>query len=155
MSDPKFTIESARTAAEAGDLATWAAEFLASDGSDNSELGEELREDYPVWIGPVRLPFARLHRLAGPPDQPTLDRLTDDDMDTVEDMEESVEEGWEPPPFVVTWQQDHLVLEDGNHRIEGLRRAGEDEYWCVVGFDDPDALTQFDAEYGRPAAPNS
>lgn len=148
MSDPKYTVDTARSASRSDDLATWVAEFLASDGSDNAELGDELSGDYGDWTGPVRLPFDRLHRLAGPPDQPTLERLTDDDEETVEEMEESVEDGWEPPPFVATWQDDHLVLEDGNHRVEGLRRAGEDSYWCVVGFADAEARSRFDAEYG-------
>ncbi|MGA9277020.1 hypothetical protein [Ilumatobacter sp.] len=148
MSDSEFTVESARTAAEVGDLSTWVARFLASDGSDNAELGEQLSGEYAEWFGPLRLEFDRLHRLAGPPDQPTLERLGDDDLETVEDMQESVDEGWSPPPFVVTWQGDHLVLEDGNHRIEGLRRAGHDSYWCVLGFDDADARAQYDDQHG-------
>ncbi|WP_040495047.1 ParB N-terminal domain-containing protein [Ilumatobacter nonamiensis] len=147
MSDQEFTVESARSASEAGRLDDWVARFLASDGSDNAELGKELSGEYDDWTGPVRLPFDRLHRLAGPPDQPTLDRLTDDDEETVEAMEESVDDGWVPPPFVATWQDDHLVLEDGNHRAEGLRRAGQDSYWCVVGFDGPEARSRFEAEF--------
>jgi len=132
-SDTDFTVEYARAAAERDELGDWVAAFLASDGSDNAELGEQLREGYPIWFGPVRIPFDRLHRLAGPPDQPTLERLDGDDLDTVEGMKDSLEEGWTPPPFVATWQDDHLMLEDGNHRAEGVRRFGENSYWCVVG----------------------
>ena len=44
-------------------------------------------------------------------------------------------EGWEPPPLVVTWKGGQLVVEDGNHRLEGLRRAEVDEAWAVVGFE--------------------
>lgn len=114
-------------------MADWVAEFLASDGSDNAVLGEQMRNDYSIWFGPVRIGFDRLHRLAGPPDQPTLERLDSEDIERVESMEESIEDGWTPPPFVATWQGDHLVLEDGNHRAEGVRRSGDDGYWCVVG----------------------
>ncbi len=133
---PEFTIASARSAAQAGELATWVADFLASDGSDNADLGEQLIAQYPIWSGPVELPLDQLRRLAGPPDQPTLEELDDDDLDSVEAMQESIGDGWRPPPFVVTWKQDHLALEDGNHRAEALRRAGHDGYWCVVGFAD-------------------
>lgn len=133
MSDERFTIESARDAARSDRLSEWVADFLASDGSDNAELGEQLRAEYPMWFGPVQVPFDRMHRLAGPPDQPTLERLDADDMDTVESMEESIDDGWTPPPFVATWQDDHIMLEDGNHRAEGVRRAGDDGYWCVIG----------------------
>lgn len=133
-----FSVESARTAANNGELGNWVADFLASDGSDNAALGEQLRADYSMWFGPVRIAFDRLHRLAGPPDQPTLERLDDDDMETVESMEESIDDGWTPPPFVATWQDDHLVLEDGNHRAEGVRRSGDEGYWCVVGANSED-----------------
>lgn len=141
----KFTVESARSAANADDLATWVVDFLASDGSDNADLGDELTADHPVWSGPVELPLDRLRRLAGPPDQPTLDELDDDDLDSVEAMRESIDDGWRPPPFVVIWKGDHLSLEDGNHRAEALRRAGHDHYWCVVGFVDESAHANYES----------
>lgn len=128
-----YTLESAHEAASDDTLATWVAEFLASDGSDNAVLGEQLRDEYPIWFGPVDVPFDRLHRLAGPPEEPTLERLDADDIETVEAMEESIDDGWTPPPFVATWQDDHLMLEDGNHRVESLRRSGHDGYPCIVG----------------------
>jgi hypothetical protein len=133
--DGDFTVQSASQAARVGELAEWVADFLASDGSDNAELGEELQDRYPIWFGPVEIPFNRLHRLAGPPDQPVLERLGHDDLEAVESMEDSIDEGWAPPPFVATWQNDHLVLEDGNHRAEGIRRSGQDGYWCIVGVE--------------------
>lgn len=144
--DQEFSTSTARDAASTGELGRWVADFLASDGSDNAELGEQLFEKYPQWFGPIRIAFDRLHRLAGPPDQPTLERLDEDDLETVEAMEESIDDGWTPPPFVATWQGDHLMLEDGNHRVEGLRRAGNTDYWCVVGaLDDEDRQAAQDA----------
>lgn len=143
-SDQSFTVRTARDAASTDALGEWVAAFLASDGSDNAELGEQLDADHPIWFGPVQIAFDRLNRLAGPPDHPTLERLDQDDLETVESMEESIDDGWAPPPFVATWQDDHLVLEDGNHRVEGVRRAGDDSYWCVVGVrsDDERAAAQ-------------
>jgi len=35
------------------------------------------------------------------------------------------------------------VLEDGNHRVEGLRRANVDLTWAVVAFEDPDDRDAF------------
>ncbi len=138
-----LTVDGARAAADRGDLGEWVASFLASPGSDNAALGEQLRAHVTEWVGPIRLPFDDLHRLAGPPDQPTLERLGDDDLETVEEMEESIDEGWDPPPLVVTYQKDHLVVEDGNHRIEGLRRAGHADHWSVVGFDSVEERDEF------------
>ncbi len=35
------------------------------------------------------------------------------------------------------------MLEDGNHRVEGLRRANTDLTWAVVAFDDADERDAF------------
>jgi hypothetical protein len=151
MSDEStYTVETARRAAERDELAEWVTEFLASPGSDNAELGEQLRERWRWWLGPVQLPIDRLHRLAGPPDAPVLCPVDDDDWrDDVEEMEDKiVEEGWEPPPVIVTVQDGQLVLEDGNHRVESLRRADESMAWSIVGFDDPDECQRFEAPAG-------
>lgn len=142
MSDD-FSVSSARHAARQGQLFEWIADFLASPGSDNGDLAEKLGDEMQHWIGPVQLPLDDLHRLAGPPGEPALGRLGDDDLDTVEDMEDSIDDGWRPPPLIVTHRDGQLVLEDGTHRIEGLRRAGRDEYWCLVGFADAESRDRF------------
>lgn len=140
----RFTVDSARKAAARDELGAWVAEFLASPGSDNAPLAHTLTHPPRTWIGPVLLPLDQLHRLAGPPDHPVL-RAVDEDYwrDDVADLAEKVEEGWEPPPMVVTFRDDQLVLEDGNHRAEGVRRAGEREAWAVVSFESTDERDRF------------
>jgi len=136
MSTGEFTLATAREASRAGRLADWVRGFLASPGSDNADLADLLDRRLDHWVGPVLLPFDHLHRLAGPPDQPVLCPIDDDEWrDDVEDLAEQVDEGWEPPPMVVSWKHGSLVLEDGNHRVEGMRRAGLREAWCLVGFE--------------------
>ena len=139
------SVHGARAAAADDDLHAWVGDFLASPGSDNAALAEQLAGTYRWWIGPVLLPLDRLHRLAGPPGQPVLVAIDDEDWwrDDVEDLREKVEDGWEPPPVVVTWKDGQLVVEDGNHRLEGMRRAGVLEAWSVVGFADPDERDAF------------
>jgi hypothetical protein len=137
------TVEGARSASERGELGHWVQEFLRSPGSDNAVLGAELRSEQSTWYGPVRLPFDELQRLAGPPDQPTLVRLGDDDLERVDDMQESLDDGWDPPPVIVSYRDGEFVVEDGNHRIEGLRRAGHSDYWSVVGFEDEPQRLRF------------
>lgn len=146
MSDEEYTVDDAKAAAERGELDAWVADFLASPGSDNEDLGEWLETFVPCWGGPVELPFDELHRLAGPDDQPTLDDFDDEGYAEIEEMVESLESGWEPPPFVVTHRGDHLKLEDGNHRAEALRQAGRDRYWCVVCFESADQRDEFFAD---------
>ncbi len=145
MSDREgFTVAGARRAAERDELGDWVARFLASPGSDNEMLAHGLTHPPRTWIGPVRLRLDQLHRLAGPPDHPVLCPVGEDYWrDDVDDLEEKVEEGWEPPPMVVTFRDDQLVLEDGNHRAEGMRRAGEHEVWAVVSFHSAEERDRF------------
>ena len=137
MSDgPDYTVETARAAADADDLSTWVSAFLASPGSDNAALAELLSERLRHWVGPLQLPLNRLHRLAGPPDEPVLCPVDEEYWDDrVDDMAERIEGGWQPSPVIVSYRNGQLVLEDGNHRVESLRRAGRRETWAVVGFE--------------------
>jgi hypothetical protein len=143
----QYSVEAAREAAERDELAPWVVDFLGSPGSDNAPLADELSNKYRWWLGPVQLPIDQLQRLAGPSDQPVLVTVEDEDWwrDDVDDMKEQIEGGWEPPPVVVTWKDEELVVEDGNHRLEGLRRAGVEEAWAVVGFERRDDRETFSA----------
>jgi hypothetical protein len=144
-----FSIDGARKAEQCGKLGDWVAAFLSSPGSDNAVLAASLRADKASWCGPLRLSFDELHRLAGPPDQPTVARLNDDDLETVEEMDESIDDGWQPPPLIVSYRDSQLVVEDGNHRIEGLRRRGSSDYWAVIGFDNDQQRHEFFARLNR------
>lgn len=141
--DQEFSVDSAREAADRGELREWVAEFLGSPGSDNADLADQLAEQRPYWLGPVRLRFNELHRLAGPPDAPVLDRFDDDESDYLDDMEDSLDDGWNPPPLIVSSRGDQLVVEDGNHRVEGLRRSGRHHYWALVCFENEADVDRF------------
>ena len=147
MSDgTEFSVESARAAAERDELGDWVSRFLASPGSDNAVLAALLSDRLRWWTGPVQLPIHRLHRLAGPPGDPVLYPVDDDYWrDDVEELGEKVEDGFEPAPVIVAYRDGQLVLEDGNHRVEGLRRAGEDVAWALVGFESAEDRRQFAA----------
>lgn len=139
----QFTVDTARAAAENDDLAGWVAAFLASPGSDNPELAAALADPPRWWLGPVKLRFTQLSRLAGPPGHPALSPLDEDDLERVDGMQESLQEGWDPPPLIVTHQGDHLLLEDGNHRVECLRQQGASDCWSLVAFEDPAERDRF------------
>ena len=144
MADDRHSIDAVRAAAARDELGAWVAEFLASPGSDNAELGEELTNRLQWWLGPVQLPLKQLHRLAGPPGEPVLCPVDEDDWrDDVDDLEHKVNEGWEPPPVIVSYRDGQLVLEDGNHRVEGVRRSGAHQTWAVIGFDDAEQRDRF------------
>ncbi len=146
MSDQDdFSTGAARAAAGRDELADWVARFLASPGSDNPVLARMLSDPPRSWLGPVQLPLEQLNRLAGPPDHPVLCPVDDDEWrDDVRELAAEIEGGAvEPPPVVVAYQDDRLVVEDGNHRLEAMRRAGEDRAWAVVAFDDDATRDRF------------
>jgi hypothetical protein len=145
----QFSVESARSAAEHDELSGWVSRFLASPGSDNAWLGQQLSKGLGWWTGPIRLPLNQLHRLAGPAGDPVLCPVDEGYWDDrVETMEERAEDGWEPPPVICAYRGNDIVLEDGNHRVEGLRQAGKETVWAVVGFERQDDRDQFVEEWG-------
>ena len=144
--EPEYSVESARLAAQRDGLGTWVARFLASPGSDNPVLADQLPSELGWWAGPVPFPLGRLHRLAGPPGDPVLCPVDDDYWDDrVDALDRLAEVGWDPPPVVVAYRDGRFVVEDGNHRIEGIRRAGRREAWAVVGFADKEDRDRFAA----------
>jgi hypothetical protein len=136
--DRRFSLASASAAADEGNLAHWVGDFLASRGSDNATLAAGLAQREHCWDGPVRIPLDRLVPLAGPDDDalcPVEPEVWEEDVGQLEDL---VEEGWEPPPLLAEFRDGALHLQDGNHRYEALGRAGETEAWVIVWYDDPD-----------------
>ena len=155
--DPAFSVEGARQAAERDELREWVRRFLASPGSDNHILAEKLARELPWWTGPVEVPLNRLERLAGPPGDPVLCPVDEDYWDErVESMDKLAEKGWDPTPVVVSWADDRLTLEDGNHRVEAVRQAGRRTVSAVIGFtrrEDRDRFERESAEKDDVAAP--
>jgi hypothetical protein len=145
MDGQPFSVEAAREAARRDRLGQWVDEFLRSPGSDNAALAELLAERPRYWTGPVLVPLRQLNRLAGPPDHPVLCPVEDDEWrDDVDELADDIEEeGVEPPPMIVSFRDESLVLEDGNHRVEALRRAGEHEAWAVISFESTDHRDRF------------
>jgi hypothetical protein len=139
-----YSLDAARAAAERDELGEWVAEFLASPGSDNGALAAELTNRLRWWLGPVQVPLDELNRLAGPPGEPVLCPVDEDYWrDDIDDLGQKVREGWEPPPVIASYRHGELFLEDGNHRVEGVRRSGAHMTWAVIGFDDPEEREHF------------
>jgi len=138
-----FSLASARAAAAEDRTAMWVGDFLASRGSDNEVLAAALAQKRHWWLGPIRVPLDDLVRLAGPEDDALVAVAPKEWEGDVEEMQESLDEGWEPPPLLAEYQDGRLLLQDGNHRYEALARAGAPDAWVLVYFDDPTARDEF------------
>lgn len=146
--DRRFSLATAFAAVEQNDLPTWVGEFLASRGSDNAALAAGLAQQPHWWLGPLRVPLDDLVRLAGPEDDALVHVEPEVWEDDVETMEESLESGWEPPPLLAEFQDGRLLLQDGNHRYEALRRADEPGAWVLVWFDSEAARDEYVGAHG-------
>jgi hypothetical protein len=152
--DPDLTIDGARAAAAVDDLPAWVHRFLSSPGSDNAALADALTDPPRAWAGPVEVSLDDLHRLAGPEGGPVLVEVEEEEWrDDVGDLAEKVEDGFEPAPLVATFKDDHLMLEDGNHRAEALRRAGHERAWTVIAFPDAEVRARFLAALAAEVGP--
>jgi hypothetical protein len=145
-----FTLDSARAAAATDEIARWVGDFLASRGSDNATLAAGLAQRPHWWWGPGRLPLADLVPLAGPEGEAPIPIPPQEWNEDVEEMEGSIDEGWTPPPLLAEFRDGALLLQDGNHRAEALMRAGEEQAWAIVWFDDEHAREQFARAHGEP-----
>jgi hypothetical protein len=145
MNDERpYSLESAREASDRFELNEWVAGFLASPGSDNSALAEHLSQELGWWAGPLQLPIDQLHRLVGPPGDPVLCPVDDEYWEgRLEGLAKRIHDGWEPPPVILSYRQRTLVLEDGNHRAESMRRAGSNTVWAIVGFESREDSERF------------
>jgi hypothetical protein len=138
----RFDLASARAAADDDRTASWVGAFLASEGG-NEILAAALAQTEHWWAGPVRVPLGNIERLAGPEDDAVVPVEPQEWEGDVERIKENIAAGWEPPPLLAEYRNGRLLLQDGNHRFEALRREGASEAWVLVYFDDPEERDAF------------
>ena len=131
-----FDLASARAAAARDETALWVGDFLASAGSDNATLAAALAQHRHWWVGPIRVPLDDLVRLAGPEREALVPIPRKRWEDDVGEMEESLDDGWEPPPLLAEYRDGELLLQDGNHRFEALERSDARTAWVLVFFEE-------------------
>ena len=135
--DQKFSLASAQRAADGGRLADWVVDFLSSPGSSNPVLAAALAMKGTIYLGPIRFALDRLTPMAGPDGDDVVVPVAKGEWESdVEGMEHSLEEGWHPPPLLVSHHDGKYLLEDGNHRCETLRRTGATDTWAILLFAD-------------------
>lgn len=135
--DEKFSLDSAQRAADKGRLAEWVVDFLSSPGSSNPALAASLAMRGTIYLGPIRFALDRLTPMAGPDGDEVIVPVAKEDWESdVKAMVLSIEQGWHPPPLLVSHHDGKYFLEDGNHRCETLRREGATHAWTILLFAD-------------------
>ena len=147
--DQKFSLASARRASDEGLVAEWVSDFLASPGSSNPALAAALAMRGATYLGPIRFALDRLTPMAGPDGDDVIVPVSKEDWESdVDGMEHSIEQGWHPPPLIVSYRDSKYFLEDGNHRCATLRRAGTTQAWTILLFADQVERDRFLNEHG-------
>ena len=142
--DHKFSLASAKRASNEGRLAEWVSDFLASPGSGNPALAAALAMRGATYLGPIRFALDRLTPMAGPDGDDVIVPVSKEDWESdVEGMEHSIDQGWHPPPLIVSHRHGKYFLEDGNHRCDTLRRAGTAQAWTILLFADQEERDRF------------
>ena len=139
------SLQAAKRAASDDRLDEWVTDFLASPGSDNEALAADLALNETVYAGPIELDLEQLVPRAGP-DDAEVEVVEDAQTwnDEVSAMGDSVEDGWEPPPLLVSYRDGQLVVEDGNHRCQALLESGAERCWAIVTFADASQRDAFE-----------
>jgi hypothetical protein len=140
----EFSLASARRAAADDALEEWVTAFLASPGSDNEALAAALALDGTTYLGPLEFELDRLTPMAGPDEDEVVVPIDPEEWeDDVGAMAEAIDEGWEPPPLLVSCRDGEFFLEDGNHRHETLTRAGATHAWAILFFTSEGERSEF------------
>ncbi len=127
----ELTLAGARSAGERGEIGNWVHDFLLTVGK-NPEMAAGLKLQKRFWLGPMKMDLTRLPRCCGPESdmEYQVDPMCFDQY--VGRMVESIEQGWEPPPLIVSYNIGALSVRDGNHRHEALVRSGYACYWTII-----------------------
>ena len=127
------TCACALTFGREGLLEEWLQAFLREEGN-NIPFADGLLLAPRRYHAPVRMPLSDLTRCCGPePDMAfQVDRAAFERR--VEGLMATIRAGaWDMPPLIVQRHPDgKLKLNDGNHRLEALRRLGVEDAWVLM-----------------------
>ncbi|MES2631187.1 MAG: hypothetical protein V4611_04480 [Patescibacteria group bacterium] len=125
-------------------LTEWMIAYLKESGR-NTILAEGLLEDGQFHTSLIDYPIDGLKILMGPDESYRYYEDPDKFNSRIDEMVESLKQGWKPVPFVATqdlWNEG-LELNDGAHRAEALKRFGVKVYPTVFYFKEQNALDTF------------
>lgn len=109
----------------------WVHKYLCGSGN-NIPLSDGLKLAKRYWIGPMKYRLDALERICGPEEHMEFRQDAEGWEIGIQAMMESLEKGWTPAPFILTFDDKGISLRDGNHRYEALKRMGHEEHWVFI-----------------------
>ncbi|WP_238322709.1 ParB N-terminal domain-containing protein [Gorillibacterium massiliense] len=139
----KFTAEEAIQFSKYGCIEEWVHIFLKTIGN-NSSFSDGLKLQKRYWLGPIQLSVSELQRCCGPEEHMEYHNPLDDWEKHIETFCDLIQKGWEYPPLIVQHLEGKLIIRDGNHRHEALRRLHYQNCWVILwDSDNPSNLSRW------------
>jgi hypothetical protein len=131
MKNMSFNVEEAIAYGKEGKIEEWVHAFLNSVG-DNVPFSEGLKLEKRYWTGPLLISIDKLKRCCGPEPGMEYYNAPEDWEPCIKKFQDLIRNGWDMPPLIVQHEGDKLIVSDGNHRLEAMRREGIYKCWIIV-----------------------
>lgn len=126
-----FSVEEAKNFSEQGRMEEWVHIFLKTVG-ENKEFSNGLKLERRYWLGPILISLNEINRCCGPEGNMEYQVPNTEWENQIKKFCEMLEKGWECPPLIVQHQSGKLIINDGNHRYEAMKRLGFKECWVIL-----------------------
>lgn len=113
------------------EIEQWVHDFLLGRGN-NVAFSKGLKLESRVFERPKMMALSQFTRCCGPEDSMKYFEPREAFESRVHAMVEAVQDGWEMPPLIIKYSGDTYELNDGNHRLEALKRLGFERYWIIL-----------------------
>jgi len=137
----KFSVREAKEYAKKGLLEEWIHDFLITMGK-NENLSLGLKKEKRYWVGPITVSLDKLYRVCGTEKNIKFREGEERWEKRINRIINGIKSGWEMPPFIVTYKRRKLIIADGSHRHEALKRRGFKKYWAVIWYDSVEELVK-------------
>lgn len=131
MDNMTFTVEEAISFSKEGRIEEWVHLFLNSVG-DNVPFSEGLKLEKRYWTGPLLIKLDKLRRCCGPEPEMEYFNAHEDWESEIGKFQGLIRNGWDMPPLIVQHEGNDLVVNDGNHRLEAMKREGIEKCWVII-----------------------
>ena len=115
-----------------GKINEWMQDFLREDGK-NLALADGLLLEERHYFGLCEIPIALFSDVkSGAPEYLHAENDIEYFFHVVEQMKESLADGWDAPPLIVEYVYGKFQVDDGRHRLETYRQLGVERVWAAV-----------------------
>lgn len=126
------TTKSAIEFANNNELEKWVHLFLCNEG-DNIPFSEGLKLEPRKYYAPVLMNLNLFARCCGPENNVKFQISESGFNANVNAIMSKYQNGdWDMPPLIINHTENKYELNDGNHRLEALKRLNINEFWVII-----------------------